>query len=383
MCADDASPGLPSLDVAGLARLMPMFLWILPSGLIHAVGPTLLKLLPDDPVGMPFFDLFAIRRPAAVAGMEDLLRLSGGRLHLHLRPPPGTGFRGIAVPLAPGQGALVNLSFGIEVADAVRAHHLTDSDFAPTDLTVEMLYLAEAKSAVMQELHQLNRRLQQAKAAAEEQALTDTLTGLANRRAMDQAVDRLIASATPFGLMHVDLDFFKQVNDTFGHAAGDAVLQIVARVLRDETRVGDLVARVGGDEFVLILPGIAQTDPLGPVAQRIIARLSEPIDYRGQSCRIAASIGMTVSTLYARPRPGRLFSDADRALYVSKSQGRGRATACTPDEVEAGEPFLSDADRRKVPKVTIAPAGPSPDPGPPVVPRQVPNGATRRGRKGR
>jgi diguanylate cyclase (GGDEF)-like protein len=364
----DTPPGLPSLAVGGLARLMPMFLWILPSGLIHAVGPTLRKLLPVDPVGMPFFDLFAIRRPVAVTEMADLLRLSGGRLHLLLRPPPGTGFRGIAVPLAPGQGALVNLSFGIEVADAVRAHHLTDADFAPTDLTVEMLYLAEAKSAVMQELHQLNRRLQQAKAAAEEQALTDTLTGLANRRALDQAVDRLIASATPFGLMHVDLDFFKQVNDTFGHAAGDAVLQIVARVLHDETRAGDLVARVGGDEFVLILPGIAQIDPLGPIAQRIIARLSEPIDYRGQSCRIAASIGMTVSTLYARPRPGRLFSEADRALYRSKSQGRGRATACTADETE-GEPPPPDADRRVAPTVAIVTDLPSPDPAVAVAPR--------------
>lgn len=337
---------LPRLDLAGLARLMPMFLWVLPSGLIGAVGPTLRKLLPADPVGLPFFDLFAICRPDAATGMADLLRLSGGRLYLQLRAPPGTGLRGIAVPLAPGQGALVNLSFGIEVADAVRVHDLTDSDFAPTDLTVEMLYLAEAKSAVMQELHQLNHRLQQAKAAAEEQALTDTLTGLANRRAMDQAVDRLIASATPFGLMHVDLDFFKQVNDTLGHAAGDAVLQIVARVLRDETRAGDLVARVGGDEFVLILPGIAQTDPLGPVAQRIIARLSEPIDYRGQPCQISASIGMTVSTLYARPRPDRLLSDADRALYVSKSKGRARATACFPDGEQGAERPIPDPDRR-------------------------------------
>jgi diguanylate cyclase (GGDEF)-like protein len=373
MRATEPSATLPSLDLAGLARLMPMFLWILPSGLIGAVGPTLRKLLHDDPVGARFFDLFAIRRPGAVAGMDDLLRLSGGRLHLQLRPPPGTGLRGIAVPLAPGQGALVNLSFGIEVADAVRVHDLTDSDFAPTDLTVEMLYLAEAKSAVMQELHDLNRRLQQAKTAAEEQALTDTLTGLANRRAMDQTVDRLIASATPFGLMHVDLDFFKQVNDTFGHAAGDAVLQVVARVLRDETRVGDLVARVGGDEFVLILPGIAQTDPLGPVAQRIIARLSEPIEYRGQSCRISASIGMTVSTLYARPRPDRLISDADRALYVSKSLGRARATACSPDSDDGAEPSIPDPDRRAAPAATVG--GVPPAPTGKVAPRPAPNGA--------
>ena len=137
--------------------------------------------------------------------------------------------------------------------------------------------------------------------------------------------------------------------------------------------MGDLVARVGGDEFVLILPGIAQTDPLGPVAQRIIARLSEPIDYRGQSCRISASIGMTVSTLYARPRPDRLLSDADRALYASKSQGRARATACSVGSGEGGEPALPDPDRRAVLAANVG-AVPR-DPGRVPVPRPAANDA--------
>jgi diguanylate cyclase (GGDEF)-like protein len=329
--ATGAGPSL-GLKPAALAPLMPMFLWLTPEGRVRDAGPTLRKLFHGDPTGKHLRELFLLRRPRDLSGAEDVRKLAGTRLHLQLLAPPMTALRGIAVALAGNQGVLLNLSFGIGVAEAVRVHDLTDADFAPTDLTVEMLYLAEAKSAVMQELRALNRRLQQAKAAAEEQALTDTLTGLANRRAMDQAVDRLIGQATPFGLAHVDLDYFKQVNDSLGHAAGDYVLQTAARILRDETRGGDIVARVGGDEFVLIFPGLAQIEAMGPIADRIIARLSQPMDYRGQPCRITASIGMTVTTLYADPQADRLLSDADRALYASKSGGRGRATACSTNE---------------------------------------------------
>ncbi|OIQ76147.1 putative diguanylate cyclase YegE [mine drainage metagenome] len=330
----DAIPddNLIRLAPEALECLMPMFLWLSPSGHIRAVGATLRKLLGGaDPTGLRFLEVFHIRRPRHASTMDDVMRLAGTRMHLQLRIRPQTGFRGIAVPLADGQGALVNLSFGIEVAEAVRAHDLTDADFAPTDLTVEMLYLAEAKSAVMTELHDLNRRLQLAKSEAEEQALTDTLTGLGNRRKMDTVIDRLILSGVAFGLMHVDLDFFKQVNDTLGHAAGDHVLQCVSRVLRAETRTGDTVARVGGDEFVLIFPGLAQTERLATIAERIIQTLAQPFYFEGKACRVSASIGMNVSTQYDPPQPDRMLSDADRALYASKYGGRSRATAYSPD----------------------------------------------------
>lgn len=328
MAGRPPTPAAPlGLPPQALAQLMPMYLWLSAEGVIRGAGPTLGKLLPGNPLGQNLSALFTLRPPRALGDGADLATLTGVRLQLQLQSPPATSFRGIAVALAEGQGILLNLSFGIGVAEAVRIHDLTDADFAPTDLTVEMLYLSEAKSAVLQELRAMNRRLQQAKAAAEEQALTDTLTGLANRRAMDQALARLIGRSAPFGLAHLDLDHFKQVNDSHGHGAGDRVLQVVARVLTEETRTGDIVARVGGDEFVLIFPGLAQIEAMAPIAERIIARLSEPIDYRGEPCHLSASIGMTVSSLYAKPEADRMLSDADRALYASKSGGRSRATA--------------------------------------------------------
>ena len=315
-----------TLTSAALSQVMPMHLILASDGRILGYGPTLGKLAGEIQVfGRDFFDIFDLRRPGGLRDIDSLISRAGERLHLTMRNRPDAGLRGIAVPLHDGAGVLVNLSFGIGVVDAVRNHALTDDDFAPTDLTVEMLYLVEAKSAVMTELRDLNVRLQGAKVVAEEQALTDTLTGLRNRRALDAVMGVLCRQVVPFGLMHLDLDFFKTVNDTLGHAAGDHVLVEVARVLTDETRAGDTVARVGGDEFVLILHHLADPSRLMHVAGRIIDRLSRPIPYQGHDCRIAASLGVTLSTLYARVDPDQMLKDADAALYAAKRMGRGRA----------------------------------------------------------
>ena len=315
---------------AALARLMPMFLVLTDTGVIAAVGPTLAQLIPGpQPVGRLFQEVFQVLRPADIDSISDLAARAGDRLHMIVRAAPDVSLRGLGVPLR-GGGLFINLSFGIGVIDAVARHALTDADFAPTDLTVEMLYLVEAKSAVMAELRNLNLRLQIAKKAAEEQALSDTLTGLRNRRALDGALGGLITRGTGFGLMHIDLDYFKQVNDTRGHAAGDLVLREVARVLLAETRSGDIVARVGGDEFVVALPGQSDVTQLAQIAARIIEALTQPIDFEGSPCRISASIGLTVSTHYDHPDADRMLSDADHALYASKHAGRGQAQVFDP-----------------------------------------------------
>lgn len=327
--ADAAVEPVVSIGAGALGRGMPMHLCLDPSGLITSAGPTLAKIAPMPLVGLGFFTRFDLKRPIGIADIAGL-RGSGQRLHLTLRGAADTGLRGLALALPDG-GVLLNLSFGIDLPDAVRQHRLSDADFAPTDLAVELLYLIEVKTLVMAELHDLNRRLQGAKSVAEEQAQTDTLTGLRNRRAMDNRLAELIDAGAPFGLMHLDLDWFKQVNDTFGHAAGDHVLQHVARVLTGETRLHDIVARVGGDEFVIILPGLIDAARMHGIAHRIIDRLNEPIPFGDKTCSISASVGMAISSAYARPRPDRMLSDADQALYASKHAGRGRATVYSPD----------------------------------------------------
>lgn len=323
------------IGAASLEVLMPMHVVLGSTGHVTGFGPTLAKLFPGTRlIGRQFFDLFEVRRPFKITTMAGLRAVAGRRVYLSLREPGSVVLRGVAMPLVEGQGMLMNLSFGVGVIDAVRTHALTDADFTPTDLTMEMLFLVEVNAAVTGELRQLNLRLRGAKVEAEEQALTDTLTGLRNRRGLDQALAILAQTGQPFSLMHIDLDYFKAVNDTFGHLAGDEVLRAVGRVLVEETRVGDTVARVGGDEFLLAFPGALETETLSVIAERIISRIQQPVDYDGQSCCISASIGIALSRDYPWLDLERMLGDVDAALYASKRGGRGRATLSEPQQAE-------------------------------------------------
>lgn len=201
--------------------LCPMHLILGPTGHVVHTGPTLRKLRPDRPmIGRRFLEIFDLKRPRAVNTIDGLRATAGTKLHLQLRDTPKTEVKGLLVAgLEEGQ-SIVNLSFGISVVDAVSDYALSSSDFAATDLTIEMLYLVEAKSAAMEASRKLNLRLQGAMIAAEEQAFTDTLTGLKNRRAMEHVLARHMDWGTRFGLMQIDLDWFKAVNDTLGMQQG-------------------------------------------------------------------------------------------------------------------------------------------------------------------
>lgn len=313
------------INPGDLDRLMPMHLALSPDGRITSHGSTLGKIFQGQPlIGMDVFSVARFRRPGGIQGMADLQQRRGQRLQLHPTGSPEDVLRGLAVSMADG-GLLLNLSFGINVIEGTRRHSLTDADFAATDLTVELMYVMEAKSAVTTELRQLNVRLQGAKVAAEEQAMTDTLTGLRNRRAADTTLAALCEAHAEFSLLHMDLDFFKAVNDTLGHAAGDHVLKVVAQILEAEIRGADTAARVGGDEFVVIMPGLVDPDRLQAIATRLIASISEPMVFESAMCKVSASIGMTRSVIYEQALPDQMMADADAALYASKHAGRGQA----------------------------------------------------------
>ena len=311
-------------SAAALGQLMPMFLWLDVACRIRAAGPTLLKLMGEGVIGRPLDEVFALRKPRVVEHVGVLVRAQ--RLQLALRTPPGTGFKGIAVPLQGDGGVLVNLSFGFGVRDAVRDHGLSATDFAVTDLAIELLYLFEAKTAVMGEVTRMAERLKGAKTRAEAQAATDPLTGLGNRRAMEGGLKRLLRGGDAFALLNIDLDYFKQVNDTLGHAAGDYVLAEVASKLRGSVRGGDLISRVGGDEFVILLAGVSDRATLTRIGNAIYDHMREPIIFDGAPCRVALSIGAVLIGPGPRPSALALLAQADRALYASKGAGRARMT---------------------------------------------------------
>ncbi|WGW05602.1 diguanylate cyclase domain-containing protein [Tropicibacter oceani] len=315
-----------SADV--LRQLCPMHVLLDASGTIRQAGATLYKLNIPDLDGAAFFDLFEVHRPRSVTTMQQLLATQGGKLHLRLRNRKRTQLKGMLVADGSG-GAVINMSFGISVVDAVRDYALTSTDFATTDLAIEMLYLVEAKTAALNASLHLNTRLQGAKTEAEERAYTDGLTGLRNRRAMDRTLEKLCRSGQPFSLIHMDLDFFKQVNDTHGHAAGDLVLRKVAEIMQEETRKDDTAARVGGDEFVLIFPDLISQDRLGGLAARMIAKIEQPVFHDGRTCRVSASIGITINP-GALADPELVLEQADQALYASKRAGRAQFTFYDP-----------------------------------------------------
>ena len=330
-----------SFDASRLDVLMPMHVLVSADGIVRHAGPTLKKVHPGrEIVGLPFFDLFERRRPGDPMDIRRFCRTAGAKLSLRLRDPDRTTVTGIAICLEGDDGVLVNLSFGIAVVEAVARFGLAGSDFAATDLTLELLYLVEANAAAMEEASKTGARLAGAKDAAEAEALTDPLTGLDNRRGLDIALNRLISRGTRFALMHIDLDYFKAVNDTYGHAAGDLVLQRVAASLRAITRGGDVVARIGGDEFVAVFMRAADETQLAELAGRLIARLEEPVQIGDSVARISASVGVTATNLYARPELDRMIKDADAAAYASKRRGRscytlvhhGRALTETPGD---------------------------------------------------
>jgi diguanylate cyclase (GGDEF)-like protein len=327
-----------NLPTVALDKLMPLHVMLSPEGQIIGYGPTLAKLLDGDSLlGQTLFTAFDLRRPSGVLTMADLRAREGEKLRLSLRNSSRPmAFRGLALRLGDGAGMLLNLSFGIALPDAVRHFTLTDRDFAPTDLAVEMMYLVEAKSAAMGALRSLAQRLEGDKATAEVQAATDTLTGLRNRRALDMVLDALAGDSVAYGMMHIDLDYFKAVNDSLGHAAGDVVLKFVARVLERETRHEDTVARIGGDEFVVVFPDMTDPTRLETIARRIIEELSQPIEFDGQKCRISASIGIVTTMGHDDPTPERLQAAADEALYASKRAGRGRAQVHASSKLRHG-----------------------------------------------
>jgi diguanylate cyclase (GGDEF)-like protein len=328
------------LNAGDLDRVMPLHLVLDGQGRIVRAGPTLERLAVASGTraalrGSGFFTRFDLLLPVGLRSVADLAAHAPIQVKLRLRGGPDVSLRGLAAPVA-GGGLIVSLSFGIALVDAVRCFGLTKDDFAPTDLAIEMLYVIEAKTAVLEESRRLTDRLRVAAAAAERQAFTDALTGLANRRALDGVLDDVIANGRDFALMRIDLDFFKDVNDRLGHAAGDRVLEVVAGRLRRTVRASDTVARVGGDEFVVVLRDRTAPSDLDAVADRIIGRLSRPIRLADAACRVSASIGTTVATLYAAPEVDAMLRDADAALYLSKRAGRSRATRVTAEAMASG-----------------------------------------------
>lgn len=168
----------------------------------------------------------------------------------------------------------------------------------------------------------------QALEALRQQAETDPLTGLANRHVFEARYRDVVGDGLNYGfasaLVLIDLDRFKELNDAFGHEAGDACLREIAVRLRRAFRGAGLVARLGGDEFALILHAPTAPARIEHVLQKTVAMLCRPFFWNGLRLDVGASIGAALVSRPHRRRIAELFAEADTALYAAKTSGRNK-----------------------------------------------------------
>ena len=238
--------------------------------------------------------------------------------------------------------------------------YLPKSDIRPDTLR-RVLEGAMAQSAAALELEARQAELQR-------RSFEDELTGLANRPLFLDRLDQRLREASrtgqPFALLMMDLDGFKAINDSFGHAAGDEVLRTVATRLREQVRQSDTVARLGGDEFAVLLACTAQVDGAEVVAEKIRQAIAEPITVTDSVVDIGTSLGIALFPGHGVDAAGLLHA-ADLAMYRAKRHGGGwavydpaveaNAAGVTPIEATARtEPGLPDFELRYQPLVELA-----------------------------
>ena len=207
-------------------------------------------------------------------------------------------------------GMLARFSKAVEVQEIELPSTRVETEQA---LRLALIAMTEAQKRIQRQEVRINE--------LESLSQTDELTGLTNRRGFDEDFRKGLAHAKRAQqggiLLMIDLDRFKFVNDTYGHAAGDALLQAVAAVLKADVRETDTVARIGGDEFAVLMPDLDATDGKAR-ADRLASRLNgHMVDYLGSAIRIEASVGMFS---YDGTAPAsHVLAEADRNMYQEKS----------------------------------------------------------------
>lgn len=247
------------------------------------------------------------------------------------------------------------LAYRIQILKQERAVALQQADREKTARLAQLQASADelqaAVTARTAELAATNDQLRERERELRHAAFHDLLTELPNRRYLVERCESALAHAQrhneSVALMLIDLDHFKPINDRFGHAAGDLMLQVIAKRLREHVRAGDAVARLGGDEFAALICGSDAESQAREIAARLLAELSEPVHYGAERLRVTISIGVALYPSHANNFTG-LYKIADQALYRVKELGRSGARV-HGDDGELSEQACLQLDVLKVP----------------------------------
>ena len=220
------------------------------------------------------------------------------------------------------------------IAFAIQDSALTRAmAFASTIYVIAAFRAAKTLSATLKKSYQLTHELERARASAEEQARTDELTGMRNRRAFYEVGDLAVAQAIryrdPLALILLDIDHFKKINDTWGHATGDEVLRLVALIVQRTIRTSDVAGRVGGEEFAILLPRANAADAVAMAERLRVAMEKAPLYHDQGEIHFTSSFGVALAGGEANTLE-KLLADADRALYEAKESGRNRVVSRAP-----------------------------------------------------
>jgi diguanylate cyclase (GGDEF)-like protein/PAS domain S-box-containing protein len=225
---------------------------------------------------------------------------------------------------------LSNWDVSLRRDDGVTVHLLTN--ITPVSTAEGMVY--ETTAIDVTQLRQNQAELQRAKDAAEYESLNDPLTGLPNRKLLHERLAFFLTNARRdagiVALLYLDLDGFKVVNDSLGHSIGDVLLVLVAGRLRSGVSKTGFLARLAGDEFVVILSGLNAREEAAQVAERLRESLFNPFSVEGHELTISVSIGISIFPENANDA-AELIKHADSAMYAAKRQGKNRVMYFTPE----------------------------------------------------
>jgi sigma-B regulation protein RsbQ len=191
------------------------------------------------------------------------------------------------------------------------------------------LFKCATRDQLYNELLETRSQLEEKAKELHQLATTDPLTGLLNRRELQNLANRSISQAardgSSFAVLTLDIDDFKQVNDTYGHPVGDEVIQHIAKLLSEDRREHDLVARSGGEEFVILLPGINEAS-----AFKVAEKIRKKVESQAKdNLKVTVSIGIAISGSISDNHFEKLLALSDQALYESKNNGKNTTTvAC-------------------------------------------------------
>ncbi|BES73365.1 hypothetical protein RE428_43830 [Marinobacter nanhaiticus D15-8W] len=239
-------------------------------------------------------------------------------------------YESYVLPLLMREGRCDEIQLGLVTADGDNRPVVVNARLDTKTENTIYWSIADAsqRDSMLQELTRTRQQLQEKVAMLQTLSFTDKLTGLPNRAALTRHLDQKIkngrASQAVFALAFLDLDGFKNVNDRYGHATGDKLLRQVARRMSENLRSDDLIARFGGDEFVLLMDGDFTNRASESLLTRLIAKLAEPFEIDAITVGISASIGVTFYPQAEEVAPDQLVRQADHAMYQAKIGGRNQ-----------------------------------------------------------